>query len=367
MERKQGAAVHPSRVIARPQRPRLVVAPRTYMDFMTSNAARPKAPAKAAKTAALPVQHKSSQPQKTTSFDIKPLSAPSKVVQHTAPALKPISKIVITPPPQQVAQLPVIAEEPAVLEVNTVPEVQKPAQPTQRRHHRSTAHKRPGKLKRLFSKPTKHHVLHGVSVILFVAGVYVAAHGWFTSQAIQQQASVLGTQAQREEPVQQTTVGANTQKTLSERLPIGMSGYSVEPDLPRVVHIPSLSVMAPVLHLGLEANGLPEPSKNIYETAWYEASARPTDEHGAIVINGHVNGPTKQGVFHGLRDLKTGEEIVLERGDRHMMTFVVKRVENIEAHQFDITKLLSSVESNRLGLNLITSGDKLTIVYAVLK
>lgn len=366
MERKQGAVVHPSRVIARPHRPRLVVAPRTYMDFMTPSTERPKPPVKVAKAAATTVQHKPTWPQKATSFDMLSLKAPSEVVQHTAPALKPISKIVITPPEQPVAQLPVVTEPPAVVEVSTVSEVPKPALPIQRRHDRLAAQRKQGKLKRLLSKPTKHHVLHGVSVLLFVAGVYVAAHGWFASQAIQQQASVIGAQAKPVESVE-NSIGPNESQALGERLPIGLSGYSVDPDLPRVLHIPSLSVMAPVLHMGAEDDGSLKTSKNIYETGWYKASSRPTDETGAVVINGHVSGPTKQGAFHGLGNLKAGEEIVLERGDRSMMTFVVKRIETLEAHQLDVTKLLSSVETTRLGLNLITSGDKLTIVYAVLK
>jgi LPXTG-site transpeptidase (sortase) family protein len=296
---------------------------------------------------------------------------PSKSVQHTAPALKPISKTLgdITPSPQLSIQPAAEVTPPVTVEPVAAPQVKKltfeppvtPVVAIKKRKHLS-----------LRKKPAKHHVLHGMAALLFVAGMYVAVYGWFANRAIEQQASVLGAQVQRERPAVGSAVGSD-RGVLSERLPIGIGGYSVGSDLPRVSHIPSLKVVAPVLHLDANRDGSLAATKNIYETGWYKASALPSDKEGAIVINGHVSGPTKHGVFYGLKDLKAGQEIVLERGDRRMITFVVKEVAAVKADKVDMKKLVKSSEPGKLGLNLITSHNENDtdkphiIVYAVQK
>lgn len=365
MERKQGAVVRSSRSIPRHQRPRISVAPRVYMDIMA-----PGVSLSVEKTAAKkPVV--SSAPSTVGSLDFKPLSAPSKTVHRTAPTLKPISKIPLDIPPElelvmqsQTDPVSPIAPEPvspSPVEKLSFEVPAKSAVSIKKRKHRT-----------LLKKPAKRHILHGLAVLLFIAGVYVAADGLLANRAIQQQASVLGARVQREKPTE-SKFEAKEHGALSERLPTGLGGYSVAPDLPRVLHIPSLKVVAPVLHLDARADDSLAAPRNIYETGWYKSSARPTDKDGAILINGHVKGPTKNGVFSGLKDLKGGEVIVLERGDRQMITFVVKSVENVEANTVDMTKLLKSVEPGKLGLNFITYGDESdvaksrVIVYAVQK
>jgi len=365
MERKQGAVVRSSRSIPRHERPRIVVAPRVYMDIMAPSANRPVEKQVTKK------QTVQSAPQSTQSFDMKPLKVPSKAVPHTAPALKPISKMPIDIPPELelVVQSHIESTVPVTPEPISSPPVTKvtfevPA--------KSTASVKKRKRGSLLKKPAKRHVLHGIAVLLFIVGVCVAADGWLSNRAIQQQASVLGARVQRERPVE-SKVEVSEPGVLSERLPTGISGYSVASDLPRVVHIPSLKVVAPVLHLDARTDGSLVAPRNIYETGWYKASARPTDKDGAILINGHIDGPTKPGAFYGLKNLKGGEEIVLERGDRRMVTFVVKRVETTEADKIDMAKLLKSIEPGKLGLNLIRYGDESdttksrVTVYAVQK
>lgn len=365
MERKKGAVLRSSRSIPRHERPRIAVAPRVYMDIMSPNnrrsAERP--------TANIPISQPAVQP--VPSFDMKPLAAPSKAVPHTASALRPISKTLVSvaPAPQQPVQPSVepgeiIVSEPEIPASVVKPDFEQPTKPSvaiKKRKHLS-----------LHKKPAKRHIPHGVAVILFIAGVYVAADGWLTNQSVQQQASVLGARIQRETPAV-ASVERNVTTVLSERLPSGIGSYSVEPDLPRVLHIPLLKVVSPVLPVGVKANSSLTATKNIYETGWYKASAKPTDKEGAILINGHVNGPTKHGAFYSLKDLKGGDEIVMERGDRRMMTFVVKRVESVETDKVSMATLLKSVEPAKLGLNLITSEDEKDadkpriIVYAVQK
>jgi hypothetical protein len=349
MERKQGAAARPSRSIPRHNRPRVVVEPRpqAYMDVMNTDGTRSTAhqtDATGASTARVV--------QPARYFDMKPLAAPSKSVQRTAHTLKPISKVVVTPspaPPKVPQPVAAPAESDALPpELSGIPDIAEPPQRLQ--HAQMTPRKKP-KHKRAsrFRKPAKHHVLHGMAVLLFIAGVFVAATGLLANQTVKQQASVLGAQVEENK---------SDGETLSEIMPMGVGGYSVAPDLPRLLHVPSLSVVSRVYELEERPNGSFAAPKNIYDVGWDSKSAKPTDKTGAMLINGYVSGPTRPGVFYGLKKLKSGDEIVLEHGDRQMTTFVVVRIETLKPNQVDRAKLLKSAEPGKLGLNLLTVDDE---------
>lgn len=370
MERKLRAGIRPASSVARYDRPRLVVTPRpqTYMDVMAPGAAMQPV----AKTGKSSTQVKPpSQPM--AYFDVKPVKAPSQTVQRTSPTLRPLSKpqqlvADIAPAPQR-ANLPTTpisqpvvlpVTEPVPTTVATQQAIQEtPAMVTEhstQEHAEPATPKKKRKLKHLLKKPSKRHALHGMAALLFVAGIYVAVDGWLANQAVKTQATVLSAQVDKEEaqPESQPT----GRDALSETKPAGVSGYKVAPDLPRAIKIPTLGVNARVLHLGVKKdNSLAAPS-NIYDAGWYTASARPTDKGGAILIDGHVSGPTKPGVFYGLKKLKGGEEIVLERGDGQALTFVVKQIETVTTGEVDMLRLLNSAEPGRLGLNLITCGGE---------
>lgn len=362
MERKLDAGVRSSRSIPRYERPRIVVAPRKYMDVVTPGvASSPTSQPKIGKPTAQPKPQ--SLPAKY--FDVKPHVAPSQEVQRTAPTLEPLTKVVadVVPAPEPTTQpvavaepLPAASRRPAVA---SSPEITKSHAPQSTPEERAepVAPKKKRKLKHLLKKPTKRHALHGMAALLFVAGVAVSVEGWLANQTVKTQATVLSAQVDKKEgeaPEAQPT----GRDALSESKPASVSGYKVAPGLPRAIKIPVLGVNARVLHLGVKKdNSLAAPS-SIYDAGWYTSSARPTDAGGAILIDGHVHGPTKPGVFFNLKKLKGGEEIVLERGDGQALTFVVRHVETVAVEQVDMLKLLNSVEPGRLGLNLITCGGE---------
>jgi len=373
MERKQGAAVRPSRSMSQYARPRLVVSPRTYMDIVPSATNRPASAVVAEKKTHTPKP----QQDATTFFDMKPLKAPSEVVQRTAPEVVPISEPAAVVPPVESTTEPAVepvieAQQPAVPELADIPPfaVEK-IEPVMQKKTKPRAHKRRRSSELSLRKPVSHRVLQGMAALLLVAGIGVAIDGWLSSRTVQVQAKAQSSQAVG------PTADEDQSDTLVEKLPAGTGSYRVAADLPRVLHIPSLAVVARVLHLGVEADNSLSTPKNIYDVGWYNASARPADTTGAIVIDGHVSGPTKQGVFYGLKKLKGGEEIVVERGDRKMTTFVVKQVETVDADKVDMAKLLESAEPGKLGLNLITCGGQFdyatnsyearVVVYAVQK
>ncbi len=154
--------------------------------------------------------------------------------------------------------------------------------------------------------------------------------------------------------------GSSQAQALAERydesLPKGdpLKNYAVAPDLPRAIYIERLGVKSKVIRVGVTDTNAMDVPKSIYEVGWYDGSVKP-GETGAVVMNGHVSGPTKDGVFHGLKQLKAGENIVIEKGDGTKLTYNVNRVKEVAVKDVDMTELLVA-DPGVKSLNLITCG-----------
>lgn len=154
------------------------------------------------------------------------------------------------------------------------------------------------------------------------------------------------------------------------------TNYAVAPDEPRYLQIPSLGVKARVLGLGLTASGAFDAPKNIFDTGWYKSSAKPGLGAGAVLIDGHSTGLSKEGIFTKLGSVATGQKITLTRGDGKVLSYSVVKVQKLPNAQVDMSSLLLSVDPKRQGLNLITcSGNfnqrdftfsERTLVYALI-
>ncbi len=132
-----------------------------------------------------------------------------------------------------------------------------------------------------------------------------------------------------------------------------LSSYQVPAKDPRVLTIDSLNVKARVRKLGVKANNELDAPKNIYDAGWYEGSSRP-DEAGAMLIDGHVQGPTKPGIFMNLNKLKAGDKLSVERGDGKTISYHVVKSQTFEATTMDMQVTLNSVDPAKNGLNIIS-------------
>ena len=333
METNQGAAMRPSGFISGQQRANLVM-PKVRVQ---AHAATRPASRVSNGGAAVRTQY----------FDFKPVQAPLKAVEQPAPPPEPVPVVAPEAVVEQAAVVTVPSQEAPIqvaVPANTIPQVM----------HRTYGQNRRGRQQRRpYHKTIWHRLVQLAAVLLFAVSVYVAVDGWFSSHGGQTQVSALSAVPQSTQPQNKSASAA----ALSEKRPMALGSYRVAGELPRVLHIPSLSVVSRVLHLGMASDGSLTAPNDIYDTGWYNASAEPNDKTGAILINGHIEGPTKPGVFAGLGTLKAGEEIVLERGDRRMMTFVVSSVETLKDGPIDTKQLLKSADPNKLGLNLVTSAD----------
>jgi LPXTG-site transpeptidase (sortase) family protein len=117
--------------------------------------------------------------------------------------------------------------------------------------------------------------------------------------------------------------------------PISVSTPTPEPTPPSApidrLIIPSIGVDAPVVTLGIDANGAMESPGGPWEVAWYNFSARPGSK-GNAVFSGHVDyhdvGPA---VFWGIRDLKEGDEIQVLLADGTLYRYEVTALNSFEA------------------------------------
>lgn len=133
--------------------------------------------------------------------------------------------------------------------------------------------------------------------------------------------------------------------------------YTVPPDNPRYISIPSLGISkVRVLALGVDANNQLAAPPNINDTGWYKKSATP-GSGGTVLIDGHNGGITRDGVFAKIGTLPKGAEITVERGDSKKFTYAV--VTN-KSEQLDVVnktgmkELMQPVTAGKEGLSLIT-------------
>jgi sortase (surface protein transpeptidase) len=94
---------------------------------------------------------------------------------------------------------------------------------------------------------------------------------------------------------------------------------------PMAITIPSIGVQAPIVAVGLRADGamqLPDPD----QVGWYKRGPRPGAPGPAVLI-GHVDDRTGPDVFYRLRELGPGDEILVGQRDGSTTRFIVGRLE----------------------------------------
>jgi LPXTG-site transpeptidase (sortase) family protein len=220
-------------------------------------------------------------------------------------------------------------------------------------------------------------LLLSMSVVVFVAGMFVTLDTLLTNHSAKTQVAALSKKV--DAAVVSTSGGQPSVDVPSETKPPASSSktYQVAPNLPKLITIDALGVNARVKSVGVTASNELGTPASIYDTGWYNASAKPGDGggSGAMLIDGHVHGPTLPGVFVGIKKLAVGDVIQVTRGDNTIFKYAVVKTETVSADSVDVGKLLTSVRPGKPALNLITCGGKFNantqhyedrvIVYAV--
>lgn len=194
--------------------------------------------------------------------------------------------------------------------------------------------------------------LVSMAAFLFIIGLGVSFNAWRINRLAKSQVAVL---AKNTDNQQTSDVPDETEPDSSSA-----ASYNVAADLPRFLRIPKIQVDAKVKRLGVKSDNELKAPSNIFDVGWYDGSAKP-GENGTILLDGHVSGPTKRGVFYSLASLKTGDVIDIERGDSQIFHYKVVKSVLYDYDKVDMAAALTSAVPGKPGLNLMTCGGKFDV------
>jgi hypothetical protein len=145
--------------------------------------------------------------------------------------------------------------------------------------------------------------------------------------------------------------------TAAPTAPAGAAVVTLAPSPPVALDIPAIGVHAPMLTLGLNADGTVEvPPLESDRPGWYDGSPTP-GEVGPAVILGHVDsardGPS---VFYDLEALLPGDQVDVTRADGTTVAFRVDSVAHYPKRSFPADSVYGDID--HAGLRLITCGGE---------
>ncbi|MFJ9551364.1 class F sortase [Streptomyces erythrochromogenes] len=121
------------------------------------------------------------------------------------------------------------------------------------------------------------------------------------------------------------------------------------------IRIPTINVDAPVMTVGLDAEGWidapPPQDRNL--AGWYLNGISP-GQRGSAVIVGHVDNAQGPAVFYGLGSVKPGNQIEVERYDGRTAVFEVYGVEVFSKEAFPGARVYG--DTGHAELRVITCG-----------
>lgn len=123
---------------------------------------------------------------------------------------------------------------------------------------------------------------------------------------------------------------------------------------PRSISLPTINAEGYVQKVGIDQSKQIAVPSNVFMAGWYVKSARP-GEKGLSIIDGHINGQVKDGIFAKLSQLKAGDEFELEMGNGKVLHYKIKDVQTVKLSEA-LSYLFSQQPNIERQLNLITCG-----------
>ncbi len=200
-------------------------------------------------------------------------------------------------------------------------------------------------------RPLMPTLLSGLAVLLFTIGLLVVFSSLRTDRSVRAQVKQL---------TKQTDDGSSDGAPAEDDPPINLGSYSVAPDMPKIFSIEKIGVNARVRRLGVDANNILKAPANIFDVGWYDGSAKP-GENGTVVLDGHVSGPTRHGVFYSIGTLKAGDKVKLERGDGKKFSYTVTGTQVFDNDKVDMAKVMTSSVAGKPALNFMTCTGRFNV------
>ncbi|MET9778328.1 class F sortase [Streptomyces sp. NPDC006367] len=129
--------------------------------------------------------------------------------------------------------------------------------------------------------------------------------------------------------------------------------------VPDRVMIPAIQVDAPIMPVGLDADGWvgAPPPEDPNLAGWFTGAVSP-GEKGTAVVVGHVDNQQGPAVFYGLGALKKGNRVEVSRQDGKTAVFEIYGVEVFENDDFPADRVYASKGAPEL--RVITCGGDFT-------
>ena len=143
------------------------------------------------------------------------------------------------------------------------------------------------------------------------------------------------------------------------------SEYSVAPDQPRSISLPSIKAGGLIQKVGVDQHKAVAVPGNVSVAGWFTGSVRP-GAPGVALIDGHVQGKYTAGIFKRLKDIKPGQRFSVVFGDKSVRTFEVVRITSLTPDQ-TAARMLEPADGLASQLNLVTCDgafDKASGQYA---
>lgn len=128
--------------------------------------------------------------------------------------------------------------------------------------------------------------------------------------------------------------------------------FNYSPEQPKTIDIPAIGVSAYIQKVGLRKNNSIGVPSNIHLAGWYTQSVRPGDA-GLSIIDGHVQGTYKPGIFVDLGKLKKDDVVIVTFGDGSQKSFSVVSVDSLTLEKANGV-LLAHDTKIKNQLNLVT-------------
>ncbi|MGW6902642.1 class F sortase [Streptomyces sp. NBC_01718] len=124
-----------------------------------------------------------------------------------------------------------------------------------------------------------------------------------------------------------------------------------QPAAPTQVAIPSIGVTSSLMRLSLNADGTVEvpPAEKGMTAGWYTGGAIP-GERGAAVVIGHNDTRFGRAVFHDLKKIAKGADIVIRNERGQVAHFTVTGTESVNKKAFPTKKVYGATNGRVLRL-----------------
>lgn len=140
-----------------------------------------------------------------------------------------------------------------------------------------------------------------------------------------------------------------------------VDAYTVGKTEPRTLAIDDFLVKARVQKADLNEKRMFTMPNNLDDVTWYDKSAEPGKGFGAVVIAGRNIGVSRDGTFSKLTKIEERDIIKIERGDGRVFKYEVRETQELpleDVNKTGMTRMMSSVDKSKEGLNLITDSGK---------